>query len=158
MPNLDASAALGQKSTRLLDCVVQNKDLVNAFLGVLWIIANTATARRAKMDGIQVGEVTMTENRIRFHVSFSSLSLATRRYISPDGADLVSYIGKENQDVFVFIKANPDIPTMLEGIVQKMEAYARDHGRDFAGLQFANGFMDNEDNFVLEILKESFRG
>ena len=158
MPNLDASTALGAKSTRLLDRVTQNKDLTNTFVGMLWIIANTATERGAKMDGIEIGPVTMTENRIRAHVTFHTVSLASQRYISPDGADLASHIGRENQDLFVFIRANPDIPAMLEGIVQKMDAYARDHGRDFAGLQFANGFMDNEDNFMLEIQKKSFRG
>ena len=158
MPELDAGTALGQKSTRLLDRVVQNKDLVNYFLGTLWIIANTACERGAKMDGIQIGEVTMTENRIRFHVSFSSISLITKRYISPDGADFAEYLGKENQDLFIFIKSNPDIPAMLCGVIEKMDAYCRDHGRDFSSLEFGSAFMDHEDNFVIPIVKESFRG
>ena len=158
MPLNDASTALGQKSTRLLDRVAQNKDLTCAFQAMLWILANTAAERGAKMDGIQIGEVTMTENRIRAHVTFHSVSIASQRYIRPDGADLASHIGQENQDLFVFIKANPDIPAMLLGIVERMDAYARDKGRDFSGLQFSAGFMDRDDNFILEILKESFRG
>lgn len=98
MPLNDASTALGQKSTRLLDQVVLNRDLTNAFMAMLWIIANTATERGAKMDGIKVGPVTMTENRMRAHVSFHNLSIASNRYISPDGADLAEHIGKENQE------------------------------------------------------------
>ena len=93
MPLNDASTALGQKSTRLLDRVAQNKDLTCAFQAMLWILANTAAERGAKMDGIQIGEVTMTENRIRAHVTFHSVSIASQRYISPDGADLASHIG-----------------------------------------------------------------
>ena len=158
MPLNDAASALGQQSARLLDRVVQNKDLTNAFMGMLWIIANTATVRGAKMDGIEIGPVTITENRIRAHVTFHTVSLAGNRYISPDGADLAEHIGKENQDLFVFIKANPDLPAMLTGIIEKMDAYARDHGRQFADLEFQNGIMDDSDNFVLTLMKADWRG
>ena len=158
MPDRDASTALGAESTRMLDRVVQNKDLANTFMAMLASIANTAAERGARMDGIEIGEVTMTENRIRAHVGFHSVSLATRKYISPAGADLASYIGKENADLWTFIRANPDIPAMLVGIVEKMDAYCRDKGRDFHDLQFGPCILDNEDNFMLPIIPISFRG
>ena len=158
MPDLDAESALGAQSTRLLDRVVQNKDLANTWMAMLAAIANTAAERGAKMDGIEIGEVTMTENRIRAHVSFSSISLISRRYISPAGADLAEYIGKENADLWTFIRANPSIPEMLVGIVNKMDAYCRDKGRDFHDLQFGPCIMDNDDNFMLPIIPISFRG
>ena len=118
---------------------------------MLWIIAGTAAERGAKMDGIEIGEVTMTENRIRAHVGFHSLSLALRRYPSAQAKTLADHIGQENHDLYILLRANPSIVEMLGGIVEKMEAWARDKGQDFAALQIAKGFMDHEDNFVLEI-------
>jgi len=152
MPDNDAASALGTSSTRLLDKVIENRDLTNAFIAMLWQIANTASARGARMDGISIDPVTMTENRIRAHVSFSSLSLPSR-FISVSARNLADYVGKENVELSIFIRANPDIPAMLQGVVEKMDAYARDKGREFSSLQFSSGFMDQDDNFVLEIMK-----
>lgn len=152
MPDQDTVSALGQESTRLLDKVRTNRDLANAFKAMLWIIANTATERGARMDGIKIDPVNMTENRIRAHVNFYSVSLP-QRHITVAAQSLADHIAREEYELSVFIAANPDIPEMLAGIVEKMDAYARDKGREFSGLQFHNGFMDKEDNFVLEILK-----
>jgi len=153
MPESDVLSALGGSSTTLLAKVASNRDLANAFIAMLWVIANTASARGARMDGIRIAAVTMTENRIRAHVGFHSIALAPARYITAQAQNLADHIGQENHDLHVFIRANPDIPAMLEGIVEKMDAYARDKGRRFEELAFSNGFMDDEDNFVLEIQK-----
>lgn len=158
MPDLNASTALGAKSNRLLARVEQNRDLCNNFMATLWIIANTAAERGAQMDGIEIGEVTMTEGRIRAKVGFHSVSLASRRYISPDGDDLASWVGSENQDLWTFIRANPDIPAWLAAVVEKMDAYCRDKGRAFSGLQFGPSIMDKDDFLVMPIIKESAFG
>ena len=154
MAEQDVLSAVGADSETLLYRMAQNKDLANVFMGVLWVIANTATERGAKMDGIQIEPVTMTENRIRFLVKFYGVSLASRRNISVQAQTLADHIGRENAELWVFIRANPDIPEMLRGLVEKLDAYSRDKGVPFADIKFANGIMDDQDHFVLTILKE----
>jgi hypothetical protein len=154
MPDLDASSAIGQDSTRLLDKVRQNKDLCNNFISILWCLANTATARGARMDRMRIGEITMTENRIRFKVEFRPLILGTSRYISVQASGIAQHIGAENIELSIMIRSNPDIPIMLEGIVEKMDAYGRDKGKRFEEIQFIKGyFVETEDCFILEIDK-----
>ena len=154
MPDLDVASALGQESTRLFDQVRKNRDLCNNFMSVLWCLANTAAERGARMDGIEIGEVTITENRIRFMVNFHPLALGSTRYISVQAKSIADHIGLENRELAVFIRNNPSIPVMLEGIVQKMDAYARDKGKKFSEVEFVKGyFVQTEDCFILEIMK-----
>ena len=154
MADQDALAALGSRSENLLAMLARNKDLANVFMGVLWVIANTAAERGAKMDGIQIEPVTMTENRIRFQVKFYAISLASRRNISVQATSLADHIGRENAELWVFIRANPDIAVMLQQVLEKLDAYARDKGVPFADIKFSNGIMDDQDHFVLTILRD----
>jgi len=144
-------SAVGEKSGRLLEQATQNYGVCSAFIAMLWIIANTASQRGSRLDGIEAGAVTMTENRIRCHISFHSLALCSARHISVEAKNLAEHISKENYELAVLLRANPDLVGMLNGIVEKMDAYARFNGKQFSELAFENGFMDHEDNFVLEI-------
>ena len=158
MPANDAASALGQASTRLLDRVVRNKDLTNFFKGFLGRVADRASELRAGMEGIRAGTVTMTENRIKCPVSFIGLILPASGTMSISAQCLTDHIGKENELFYALIRANPSIAEMLVQVIEKMDAYARDKGRDFAGLEFLPIIMDEQNNFILPIQPETWRG
>ena len=153
MPDRTVAAALGDSSGRLLEAAKGNRDLCNAFVAMLWIVANRAAELGARMDGVRCGEVTMTDNRIKFHVSFHGLALPGNRHIDVQARDMAEHIGKEQAELDIFIRANDTIPSVLMGVVEKIDAYARDKGKRFGEIVFASGFMSEDDDLVLELMR-----
>ena len=150
MPDQDTSTALGALAPQVLHKVILSKDLVNNFKAALRIICDTASERGKRLDGIEAGSVTMTENRIRVKIIFpSAIIKTTTRSMNPAADSLAEKIAKDEYLLWVFLRANPALPEMLKGIIQKMDAYARDKGAQFHEINIINGIMDHEDYLVL---------
>ena len=145
----DTESALGALAPQALRKVVINKDLANNFKAALWIIADTARARGKRLEGIEAGPVTMTENRIRVKMIWPGVLFTTARTMSADAGGLAEKISKDEYLLWVFLRANPGLVEMLKGIIQKMDAYASDKSTEFHRLNIAKGIMDHEDHIVL---------
>ena len=151
MPEQNVLTAVGEQSNRLLEQATKNYAVCSAFVAMLWMIANTASQRGARLDGIEASAVTMTERRIRAKITFHSLAMCSSKPVSVEAKNLSDHIMKENHELAVLLRSNPDLVRMLGGIVEKMDAYARFKGVQFSQLSFGDGFMDDDDNFVLEV-------
>jgi hypothetical protein len=152
MPGKTTYEAIGQSSERLLHHVMDNQELCQRFMGFVALCGLECEKRAVPMDGIQIGPVHMGGNKMTAKVSFSQLSLMRSAPPETKAADsFLAFLGKEAEGLYLLIRKNPDFIKYLQSIVEEMDGFAKWHRKEFESLKFANGYMDKEDNIVLEI-------
>jgi len=160
MPDLDVHAAIGQGSERLLHKVTENADLSAKIMGIVSLIALTAQERGKNLEGINIGPVTMTETRMRAHVTFSDFIVKRRIPEIPEVNSFMHFLKAEAEGLYLMIAKNPDIILWMRATVERMEQYASFKGKKFSELTFGNSkqpgdpaavFMDPEDHIVMEL-------
>jgi hypothetical protein len=147
----DVLSAIGSKSDELLDQAMQNIELCQRFMAFVSLCALEAHRRGTGFDGIRVGNVEMTENRMRAHVSFTRLIVPRPMPSVPEASTFKEFLAKEAYGLWLMILKNPDFMTYLGQVCSKMRAYCSHKGLKFSELKFSDGFMDREDNIVLAI-------
>lgn len=160
MPDLDALAAIGQGSERLLHKVTENVELCKAAMGLIALMALEADRRGADLGGVTIGHVEMSGLRMKAKVKFSRTPIRRPVPAIPSVNSFMHFLKAEAEGLYLFIAQNPDVLTWLEAIVTRMEAHARFKSVDFGAITFnetrkagdaSAAFLDKEDNLVLEM-------
>ncbi|MFA5937356.1 MAG: hypothetical protein WC822_05800 [Candidatus Paceibacterota bacterium] len=153
MPDKDVLSAIGGASESLLDKAAESIEICHKFMAIVALCALEANARGTNMGGVQVGNLAMTGGtRLVAKVTFSKLILNTSVMpTAPAKSKLVDFLHAEAEGLWLFIQKNPTFITYLEQLVNIIEVYARDKSVPFNEVSFSQGFMDREDNIVLEI-------
>jgi len=149
--NQDVMGAIGEKSEGLLDQAMQNVELCQRFMAFVSLCALEAHRRGTGFDGIRVGNVEMTENRMLARVSFTRIIIPRPMPSIPEAATFKEFLVKEAHGLWLMVRKNPDFLTYLGQVCAKMRAYCGHKGKAFGDIKFADGFMDKEDNIVLTI-------
>ena len=160
MPDLDAMAAIGQGSERLLHKVTENVQLCQMAMGLVSLLALEAHRRGSDMGGVTIGRVEMSGLRMKARVGFSRTAVRRSAPSVPAANSFMHFLKAEAEGLYLFIAQNPDILTWLEGVVTRMEAHADFKRIGFSEVTFgdskkvgeaAAALLDQDDNLVLEM-------
>jgi hypothetical protein len=153
MPNKDIFAAVAGSSESLMAKATESIEVCNKYMAIVSLCAIEANKRGKSLGGVRVGNIVMSDNRLVAKVSFSGIILPGTVNISPNVKTLVDFLHAEAEGLWLFIQKNPSFITYLEQLVTMLESYCRYKSIEFSELTFSQGFMDNDDNIVLEIEK-----
>lgn len=151
MAHQDVHTAIGEISERVLHRATENLDLCQRFMALVSLLALECNERGANMSGLQMGNVVMSGNRLIAKVTFSKLIVSRSPEAAPSATGLIDFMHKEAKGLWLFVNKNPCLVTYLQQMVEKMDTYCRDKSKEFNEVEFAQAFMDKEDNVVLEI-------
>ena len=152
MPTKTTYEAIGESSNRLLRHVMDNHELCQRFMGFVALCGLECEKRGVPMDGIQIGPVHMGGRKMTAKVTFSRISIMRSAPPDTKSADsFLEFLGKETQGLYLLIRKNPDFIKYLQTVVEEMDGFAKWHKKEFSALKFENGYMDKEDNIILEL-------
>lgn len=147
----DVLNAVGSQSERVLHKATESEELCKKFMALVSLLALECHQRGKNMSGLRMGAVVMSGNRLIAKVLFSDLIVPQSPESCLSASGLLDFMRKEAHGLWLFVQQNPCLITWLQHMIEKLDAYCRDKGKQFHEVEFSQAFMDREDNVVLEI-------
>ena len=147
----DVFNAVGSQSERVLHKATESEELCKKFMALVSLLALECQGRGKNLSGLRMGAVVMSGKLIIAKVTFSDLIIPQSPEPALSATGLLDFMQKEAHGLWLFVHQNPCLVTWLQQVVEKLDAYCRDKGKQFHEVEFAQAFMDREDNVVLEI-------
>ena len=151
MSEKDVLAAVGGSSEDLLDKATENMEICQRFMAVVALCALEANKRGASMGGVQIASIVMNGKMLIAKVTFSKLVIPRTITLANNASRIVDFLHGEAEGLWIFIQQNPCFIEYLRQLVSIVDAYCKDKSLEYSELKFVHGFMDSEDNIVLEI-------